>query len=78
MGNAPRWIASEAARAEQQRAASDARAQQAIEDSFKIAKEDPVFWKQLLGNLADNTNAFAENRTSMAARIIRHLVLASV
>ena|SRR5579884_4026266 len=60
MGTTPQWIANEAARAEQQRVASEASAQQAIEDSFTIQKQGPAFWKELLESLTLNTDALPQ------------------
>jgi hypothetical protein len=52
----PDWINDDAERIKREKAASDARAQAAIDASFKIAKDGPSFWQQLLASLKENTN----------------------
>jgi len=69
--NEPDWIKNEAERTKREEEANDARAQDAIAASFRVAKEGPAFWQQLLAGLADNTNALPKielaGRTSIIA-----------
>ncbi len=51
------WIKKEEAQTKQKKAASERGAQESLDASLKIAKEGPVFWKELLENLKENTDA---------------------
>jgi hypothetical protein len=64
------WIEEEERQAKRKLASSEARSQAAIGDSLKIAKEGPAFWKDLLTNLKNNTDALPRIKLSGSASLV--------
>jgi len=70
MVNVPDWITAEEKQAERQKAETEAHGQKVIEDSFRIAKEGPVFWKELMEKLKENTDALSRLNLSGSASVM--------
>jgi hypothetical protein len=70
MANVPAWITAEEKHAEQEKARADTHAQSVIQDSFKIAKEGPAFWKELMEKLKENTDALSRLNLSGSTSVM--------